>query len=536
MNSSLFTFVKSLTPHQISLLTLFILLKLFLIFMLPLTGDEAYFIVWGQTPSLGYYDHPPAVGWVLALMAMVADDLVWYRSFAFISAAIIGVLLYRLVMLDTNHQRAQHNQIEKQKNLAIWVALAFFISPLSLMFVVTANDTVLVLFSMLGVYFFAKNLQHHQWSDAFWTGVFLGLAFLSKYFAAFMLLGLLAFSLKNWAQIHKPQFGLMLALVLIAIAENLYFNATHCWNNILFNFFSRTKEAEFEPANLFNFLLMIAVMLSPFGLWQWFKNRMNSNQKKSLSQSRHGIDVVHLAVYASTPLLFVLAFVSLNNPIGLHWPLIAVTLLSVMYLTLNKTQLMKLYLFNGYFSLLIGGALLVALFNINHVVSDAQKPRVSVYTEPTNVCALLPKDEMLFTLDYSSQSTLSYHCKNDDIHVFASTSKYGREDDKHTNFKNLAGESLKILVTKKKELAKVTPYFDTTDISELILDNGVTYYLAEGQNFDYAQYRQKVLLPVSERFYTPPNWLKSLSISNAESDPESGSASVCGFKSKYDLP
>lgn len=481
--------------------------------MLPLTGDEAYFITWGQIPSLGYYDHPPAVGWVLALMSLVADDLTWYRSFAFVSAIIISVLIYRLVLLHGNNKL-----LESQKQVAFWVALAFFISPLSLMFVVTANDTVLVLFSMLGVFFFAKNLQQHQWIDAFWAGLFLGLAFLSKYFAAFMLIGLLLFSLKNWAKVHKPQFMLMLAMVFLAIAENLYFNATHCWNNILFNFFSRSSEAQFEPANVLNFILMIAVMLSPLGLWYWFKNRTSYRTPQDCE-----ISMTSLAWFASLPLLAVLVVVSLNNPIGLHWPLIAVTLLYVIYLSLDEKQLTKLYLFNGYFSVISAAILMFALFNVNSFVSDAQKQRVAVYTEPENVCALLPKNQMLFTLDYSSQSALSYHCKNDDIHVFASTSKYGREDDKHTNFKTLDGAMLKVFVTKEKELAKVTPYFDKVVIQELALESGVTYYLVNGLGFNYPLYREKVLVPVNEKFYTPPDWLKAIS-------------SSCGFKARYDLP
>ena len=30
--------------------------------VLPMTGDEAYFVFWGGDPAGGYYDHPPVVG------------------------------------------------------------------------------------------------------------------------------------------------------------------------------------------------------------------------------------------------------------------------------------------------------------------------------------------------------------------------------------------------------------------------------------------------------------------------------------------
>lgn len=481
--------------------------------MLPLTGDEAYFIVWGQNPALGYYDHPPAVGWLLAAMNSIADHLIWYRSFAFVAAIFISVLLYKLVMLHSNNA-----VLESQKQVALWLAMAFFISPISLMFVVTANDTVLVFFSMLGVYFFAKNIQQHLWRDAFFAGLFLGLAFLSKYFAAFMLIGLLAYSIYHWNKVHRGQFVLMLLLVVLAIAENLYFNANACWNNILFNFFSRTEEAQFAPQNFGNFWLMIGAMLSPLALWYWFKNRRLDSQLVAGT-----LNISQLAWFASLPLLFVLSVVSLNNPIGLHWPLIAVSLLYVIYLKLDVNQLSKVFTFNGYFSVVTAILLLVALFNVESLINPKQKQRVAVYTQPTEVCAQLPQNEMFFTLDYSSQSALSYHCKNDRIHVFASTSKYGREDDKHTNFKAMNGQILKVFVTKEKELDKVAPFFEKATVQELKIGENVIYYLVEGMGFNYGLYREKILMEVNDKFYTPPEWLKPLSVR-------------CDFKKKYNLP
>ncbi len=515
--NNLSLFYQQLTTQQRVLLWAFVVLKVVLIFMLPLTGDEAYFITWGQMPALGYYDHPPAVGWVLALLGLVADNLVWYRFLAFVSAIVIAVLLYRLVLLHDGN-----SQFESQHNIAMWVGFAFFISPISLMFVVTANDTVLVLFSMLGVYFFTKNIQQSLWRDAIFAGVFLGLAFLSKYFAAFMLIGLLAYAIAYWSKVHKGQFGLMLALVLIAVAENLYFNATHCWNNILFNFFSRTEEAAFAPQNLVNFILMIALMLSPLGLWYRFR-KPNNRQYFDALGSTQGISITKLAWFGSVPLLLVLAVVSLNNPIGLHWPLIAVTLLYLIYMALDEQQLAKLAVFNGYFSIAAAVLLIMALLNVDQLIKGAQKERVAVYTEPQKVCQILPTDQMVFTLDYSSQSALSYHCNNDQMHVFASTSKYGREDDKHTNFKALDGQNLTILVTKNKELKKVTPYFSKVEINEVKIAPEVTYYVVTGRGFNYNLYRQEVLLPVNEKFYTPPSWLGAIS-------------SRCEFKTKYDLP
>lgn len=62
---------------------LFILLgifafKILILWLLPLTGDEAYFIKWAHNPSMGYYDHPPMVGWVLYAMSFMSDSHLFF--------------------------------------------------------------------------------------------------------------------------------------------------------------------------------------------------------------------------------------------------------------------------------------------------------------------------------------------------------------------------------------------------------------------------------------------------------------------------
>ena len=48
-----------------------LIFRAWLAVVVPFTGDEAYFLVWGRQPAIGYYDHPPMVGWMLALLAPI---------------------------------------------------------------------------------------------------------------------------------------------------------------------------------------------------------------------------------------------------------------------------------------------------------------------------------------------------------------------------------------------------------------------------------------------------------------------------------
>ncbi len=515
MNTNKFSFLTALhvfwntrSRHEQWLLFVFMLLKLGLLFQVPLTGDEAYFIVWGQSLELGYYDHPPMVGWVLYVLngfgTGLGDHLLVYRSFAFMAAIVIAYLLYQALQF--------YPKIDS--NIAFYVAFAFLVSPISLMFVVTANDTVLVFFAVVAFYFYAKTFAQPTLWNALLAGLFLGLAFLSKYFAAFMLIGLLLYALIYVRQIGWKLLLVMSSVVLLFVAENLYFNATHCWNNILFNFFSRTTESAFSIGNVLTYSVMIVALLSPLGVFYWLKSFKEKNLPPLLKQ----------VLFATLPLLSVLLLVSFTNPVGLHWPLLSVTLLYLLYVRLSPEQLRKLVLFNGYSSLVLGLVLLVALSLVNQLIPDSQKHHVAVYTQPEKVCAQLPKGK-LFTLGYSSQSVLSYHCQNDDIHVFMSTSKYGREDDKKTNFKAMDGQTLTIFVPHEKALKKLQPFFTSLEVQPFEIGQGITYYVVTGKEFDYDVYRQKILTVVNEQFYTAPEWFPKVA--------DWLGVEGCGFKTRY---
>jgi len=57
----------------------------------PITGDEAYFIWWGWRPDWGFYDHPPMIGWWLAVLLKVSDSEAWLRLPVIIQPAILAL-------------------------------------------------------------------------------------------------------------------------------------------------------------------------------------------------------------------------------------------------------------------------------------------------------------------------------------------------------------------------------------------------------------------------------------------------------------
>src|SRR3990170_4592795 len=110
--------------------------KFWLAIALPMTGDEAYFIYWGVYPDYGFYDHPPMVGWILALLLQLSRAQWVLRLPVIVLPALIA-----LAML-------QYLRPEDQ-NKAYVAALAFLLLPANVWNVLITTDTPLVLFSFL---------------------------------------------------------------------------------------------------------------------------------------------------------------------------------------------------------------------------------------------------------------------------------------------------------------------------------------------------------------------------------------------------
>ena len=70
-----------------------LLFRLWLSMAFPFTGDEAYFWIWGVRPDLGYYDHPPMVGWILALTHRLSSEVWVQRLPATLYLALASVVM-----------------------------------------------------------------------------------------------------------------------------------------------------------------------------------------------------------------------------------------------------------------------------------------------------------------------------------------------------------------------------------------------------------------------------------------------------------
>ena len=129
---------------------------------LPITADEAYFVLWGRHPALGYYDHPPMVGWLLAPLAALSEASWWIRLPSVLLPAALALLV----------RRALAGAFGRDADTADLAALAVLLVPVNVWNVLITTDTPLIFFSVLSMLAFARQ-------RFFLAGLLLGLAFLS---------------------------------------------------------------------------------------------------------------------------------------------------------------------------------------------------------------------------------------------------------------------------------------------------------------------------------------------------------------------
>ena len=230
-----------------------LVLRLWLAAVAPVTADEAYFILWGRHPALGYYDHPPMVGWLLAPLASLSEAAWLMRLPAVVVPALVALAV----------RAALARWFEAGEAKASLAGLAVLLAPLNVWNVLITTDTPLILFSGLSMLAFARGAQKQSGRWFFASGIFLGLAFLSKYFA--VLLGI-AFLVHAIAKRNPKSFGLVFLGGLPFGLVNLYWNYEACWCNVMFNAINRHDDAGFAWSTPPLYIAALAYFAAPL-LW-----------------------------------------------------------------------------------------------------------------------------------------------------------------------------------------------------------------------------------------------------------------------------
>lgn len=481
------------------IITLFI--RMWLAAAFPVTGDEAFFYQWGVYPAWGYSDHPPMVGWLLYALNSISSAPLSIRFFTALMWSLIALGLVDLM------KRLQ----PFQDGVAYWLGTLFLALPFTLLLNFVTTDTPLIFFIFLSGYCFIRGRLsgNHLWAVA--CGIFLGLALLSKYFA-----GLLAIA--YFVYLCRSRRG-WIDLIIIALcsaplfAITVVFNADHCWTNVMFNMINRNEDAHWSWGTVGEYVGMMIYLVTP-----WVALRLARSVR---SMWQRGAIV---ALFVVPFLLFLL--LSMKKTIGLHWVLGFMPFLFLFIGTVVSAKDLRRYaIWTGLFSvphfLFLAAIILLPTTmwkNVGGLHDD-----IVFHKEAHNIVAALrvnlPPGATVMARAYTPAALLSYHA-GEYWPTFGEGKFHARQDDLQVDFRNYAGKPIRIFDRKRIDPQDFAPYFSSVTVGT-IMAGGVRYWYADGKDFNYPVYRERVLKTVADKYYRIPSFL-----------PVAG----CPFLERYELP
>jgi hypothetical protein len=473
--------------------------KLWLSAVFPVTGDEAYFIYWGVVPALGFYDHPPMVGWWLALLVRLSEAPWVLRLPATLLPAVMALILYRVLRRD-------------DEDRAALAALCLLLVPIHVWNIFITTDTPLVLWSFLSGLAFWRATRDDPPENAWrWyaaSGVLLGLAFLSKYFAALLGITYLAFVICSPNQSRSWRgFSIVCASALPFVALNLYWNYENCWANLMFNLYNRHDDAGLSWKTPALYALTLLYVLAPPALYALARGTAQARQR--FGELRRDRPLLLIAMLGGLPFLL-FALLSTFKQIGLHWVLSFVPFFYAgCALLLSRRMLKVSAIFLGSFSLVHVAAIVAAsAVPLERWQGTRLYDGIVFHFRIADVLAQLRPYEGEFEIaadGYSAAVTSSYY-RGKYVFVFGEASSHARHDDIATDFRRFAGRNIAVLRKSPPQREDYEPYFDSVEYRQFDIA-GAQFHIVLGRGFNYPRYRDRVLAKVRDRYYAIPRYL-----------------------------
>jgi len=291
----------------IGLILFCIVLRLIYLGVAQLIPDEAYYWQYAQHLDLGYFDHPPLVGWIIWLgTAILGDNEAGVRIGAFLCNLVAMFYLYALT------------QNLYDKSVALRAVMLFSILPIGFAsgFLMTP-DAPLVAAWIATLYYMERALIAGQRSAWLGMGIAFGLGLLAKYTLALLGLAALIFVLidptaRRWLQRPHPYLAAFLALAIFSPV--IIWNYQHEWISFLFQ---TTRHVSSNNQFSVHFLLIYCmILLTPVGLLAagyvfFVKNQHKCNSLQNRKQ-------LFMQIFTGIPFLVFLLFSSFDHP-KFHW-------------------------------------------------------------------------------------------------------------------------------------------------------------------------------------------------------------------------
>jgi hypothetical protein len=203
------------------------------------------------------------VGWINFILLSLSDSLIVIRL-----SSVLTTLIIALTIVDILKRLNKENQDSPWLIGAIFLAL-----PMNLLFDIVTTDIPVAFFMFLAGYAYLRSELSESKEEAvlfiLFSGVFIGLGILSKYFIFLPFLTIL------FLLLMKKKYSYVLIFILGIspfLVFHVYSNYQNCWTNFLFNFWHRHERSNFSLEWPFLYILSCLYIFTPWIVWIIFKD------------------------------------------------------------------------------------------------------------------------------------------------------------------------------------------------------------------------------------------------------------------------
>lgn len=245
--------------------------------LFPVFADEAYYYIWSVRLQLSYFDHPPAVSWLIYLghLFLPAGNSLSLRIL-FIFASTLTSVIWVFIL-----QKKKFNDYSIQ----VFLILALLNPLLGPGSVIATPDVPLILFWSLSYYAFLGLFDDTDIKTKYLNysllGAALGLGFCSKYhIVLFVISGLFALFIdKSYKKIRLPGVLLTVLFGLIFSLPVLIWNYQNDWSSFLYQLQHGFGKPHYDWHWTLNFYLSQIALMSPLVFYSLFQKMKDKNDQ-----------------------------------------------------------------------------------------------------------------------------------------------------------------------------------------------------------------------------------------------------------------
>lgn len=244
-----------------------------------LMDDEAYYWVYAQYPSWGYFDHPPMIAVLIKMGSVLFEGELGVRFFIVLLNTLTLVLIYQLL---------------QKKDDKLFYAICGSLMLAQIGGILAVPDLPLLFFAALYFLLYKRFIEKMNLLNSLLFAIGIALMLYSKYHGVLLILFTLVSNPSLFSRVHTY----IVAIVSILLfAPHIAWQINHDLPSVQYHLFERNATAYKAGFTIEYILGQIALAGPVIGwllLWASFKQRHSSQLEKTLRYSLVGIYVFFL--------------------------------------------------------------------------------------------------------------------------------------------------------------------------------------------------------------------------------------------------